>query len=225
MELPLSYRVNALLYLLGGLAFFLPSTTVTTTAVTTTVARAAVAAAANPGGGGGRTTPATDPPDDGSQTTDPPQTEETLPPIVIVCRDSVDNRCGDFFWDPAPPANRPTEIDVRPLSATAGRQVAFTVTVTEPDRATDAACVSVDFGDRVTSPPCEPPCPSRFGPWTPAGPGVRSSKAFPFTHTYAEARAYTMTLTIDTRSDCNDPFGEKTIVTRSVQVVGPPASG
>lgn len=261
LELPLSYRVNALLYLLGGLAFFFlvstlvagdddgdrnvqvgagvvtsttkpkppsttvarPSTTVTTTAaVTTTVARAGVATAANPGGGGGGTTRATDPPDYGSETPDPPQTEETLPPLVIVCRDSVDNRCGDFFWDPTPPANQPVEIIVNSSPAVVGRPVTITVTVTEPDRAMDAACVSVDYGDGGKSAPCpEPPCPTRFGPWTPAGPGPRTSKPpITFTHIYNTntANPYTVTVTVDTRSDCKDPFGERAATTRSITV-------
>ncbi|MFN2504324.1 MAG: hypothetical protein ABR540_08850 [Acidimicrobiales bacterium] len=261
MELPLSYRVNALLYLLGGLAFFFlvstlvagddggdrkvqvgagvvttkpkppsttvarPATTVTTTAaVTTTVARAGVATAANPGGGG--TTTATDPPDYGSETPDPPQTEETLPPLVIVCRDSVDERCGNFFWDPAPPANQPIEVIVNSSPAVVGRPVTFTVTVTEPDRAMDAACVSVDYGDGGRSAPCpEPPCPTRFGPWTPAGPGPRTSKPpITFTHTYNTntANPYTVTVTVDTRSDCKDPFGQRVPTTRSI-TVAPPA--
>src|SRR5262245_38037189 len=52
----------------------------------------------------------------------------------LVCRNSTDERCGDFYYD-WPEADRPTviTIELSPAAPRIGELVTFTVTIDDPD--------------------------------------------------------------------------------------------
>src|SRR3712207_6243843 len=54
-----------------------------------------------------------------------------------VCRNSTDPACGQFFWDPAPTGNQPLNVQITtsPPNPRAGQEVAFTVSLHDPDHA------------------------------------------------------------------------------------------
>jgi hypothetical protein len=98
------------------------------------------------------------------------------PPIVspkpLHCHNSVNPKCGSFYWSPAPGPNAPIEVTVEyaPANPTVGEEIVFTITVLDPD-ARQLSAYAMDFGGPggggpVLIPPlCIGPRPT--GPWTP----------------------------------------------------------
>lgn len=99
---------------------------------------------------------------------------------------------------------------MNPGTAVAGQNAAFSVTVTEPDHGLSNACGTLDFGDGVSSGTCqEPPCSGKYGPWTPPTPPAGGTRTFSFQHTYAAPGAYTVIFKIESRDNCEDPYGTR----------------
>ena len=70
----------------------------------------------------------------------------------------------------------------------------------------------MNFGDGISQGNCPPPqCgATRYGPWDTPAPGGPGSFEFTFDHAYPiqpGPRAYTITFTMESRSDCYDPYG------------------
>lgn len=136
-------------------------------------------------------------------TTEAPTTDVTVPP---ACRNSVDPACGPLRYEP-PPVNHPMVVDVTfaPQRPRAGEPVTFTVRVRDDGPASPGNCVNqqrygeVDEAVSVCTASCvEEP---RFGPWDPPPPeNTRFQEKF--SHTYAEAGAYTATFAYNVGDDC-----------------------
>jgi hypothetical protein len=271
LNLPLSYRLNALLYFLGAcfMVFLLtsllsggssprqiqvgagstPASTTTTsrpsaTAPTSTTAAstssstgptttsaggnaatATTQAQTNPptggggsgGGGGGEATATTAV----ATTTTVPNTVGTVASTTTTtrsCRNSADQACGQFNWEPGPNNQRlAIGTEVLPANPQVNAEVTFRVTVTDADH-TIGTCAFIDFGDLSTQGSCpDPPCPARYGTWDLPAPGGPGAFTFVFTHTYKSPGPFIATFLVDDRSDCWDPYGERQ--TKPVPVV------
>lgn len=89
----------------------------------------------------------------------------------LVCRDSVDERCGPFRWDPEPQPNRPASVSItyEPAEPVVGEEVTFSITVTDPD----APFVGLAWYDMVyIHGDAMSPCSEGYGPWTPPSPSA-----------------------------------------------------
>lgn len=123
-----------------------------------------------------------------------PATTTEPPP---VCRNSHDERCGDFSWDYDPDTfpNAPLAVTTtyEPEVVVVGEPVTFTVTASDADGATFVGCNWIqtfpniaertfDWRGECSDPP--PPCPGpdvpRYGPWDVPEP---EPDAGPTTHT------------------------------------------
>lgn len=204
LELPLAYRLNALLYFLGAVGFvFLIGTLlssdgrprqlqvgsgapVTTASTSSTVARPTTTRPATTTSGpttsAGPTTTAAP----GATTTTRPagNTTTTSGPNTTApdCRNSSNPACGPFTWDPPPASNQPLSVVVSPSRTivSVGELVQFNVTASDPDHLVSSNCSLVRYDDGlVADAPCNPPpdCPARHGPWTPpaAQPGSHTA--------------------------------------------------
>ena len=99
----------------------------------------------------------------------------------LVCRDSIDPRCGPFYWDPAPALFQPLTVHVSflPTNPRPGEVVTFSFTADDPvaPYIWGAYC-GHDWGDQTVDPgnTCRgsalpgPPPPEPHGPWTPPPP-------------------------------------------------------
>ena len=127
-----------------------------------------------------------------------PVTATTRPTATTTpaCRNSRDERCGTFRWDPDPGANvrLTAEVTVQPAAPRVGQAVTFTVVVVD----TDAAPISdmsgcgqgPGFGDGVEPGDCMPMCArTQYGPWSPPA-RQRGEKTFTYTHTYDRAGSF-----------------------------------
>lgn len=145
----------------------------------------------------------------------PPPEQPTTPPTV-PCRNSVEPRCGSFFWDPPAGDNKQLTITVAPAGS-AGL-VTFAVTVTDPDHGVTTNCAVIEYGDGpVERPPCNPaPCPDAHGPWDP--PAKETGRQnFMYVHQYAPG-VWTAKFTFHTDLDrCPDPYGNTASVSVLVQ--------
>lgn len=116
--------------------------------------------------------------------------------VPTACRNSYEERCGPFSWDPQP-SNEPIKIEVSfsPSAPRAGEEVIFSVLVTDPDAPIQTSSYAVGFGDPGV-PSGHPQgasfaCPKKaYGPWTPPK-KVRGSANFSFTHVYQSPGTYT----------------------------------
>ena len=239
-ELPTGWRVNVGLYVLAGLSLVglltqvvvggdsrpprvevaagrrpparptttavIPSTTESpsstvpplTTAPPATAGRSSPPPTARGGGGGGSPSAAT---------------FVTTTPTSIVCeRNSTDDRCGPFSWDPPPGDNADLSITVNgPTAARVGEPVVFNVHVTDPDHLVTGNCRTADFGDNTgANGHCQPPdCPQARGVWDtpPKRPG---SNEFTYQHTFTREGTFTVTFSFRTDMDrCPDPYGSQ----------------
>ncbi len=115
-------------------------------------------------------------------------------PTTAVCRNSYDQACGPFRWDPQP-ANRPMDVEVSssPQEAKVGQEVAFTVRVRDDGPVYAGSCGNgQSYGDGTHSTRCSFACagPLKYGPWDPPPP-KNSSFTETFRHTYEGPGAFT----------------------------------
>lgn len=137
-------------------------------------------------------------------------TKNAPPP---VCRDSYDDRCGPFRWDPQP-ENQPLRVAVTAASAASkvGEPIQFHVVVDDPDTHIDRHCPGLDYGDKSercfsAGADCaagyEP-----YGAWSP--PRKRPDHLeTAVTHTYRAIGTYTVRFTYYSESSCapgGDPY-------------------
>ena len=194
-----------------------PATTVApTTAPPPTAGRSSPATTRGAAGGGGKSS-------GGGGSPSPITFAPTTPPVECE-RNSTDDRCGPFSWDPPPGGNADLSITVTgPTSARVGEQVVFNARVTDPDHLVTGHCRKVDFGDGTGSDGhCDPPpCPPARGVWEtpPKQPG---SNEFTYAHVFARPGTFEVKFTFHTNKDrCPDPYGSEG--TRSVVVTVTPA--
>jgi hypothetical protein len=130
-----------------------------------------------------------------------------------VCVNSTDPRCGDFRWDPAPPAQELAHIDsveVDPPHPVVGQEVTITVHWSDPNADIFVGPLEICDGQgpggvclaaSVAAPPCHG---TAYGPWTlpPARPGAGT---FVGRFTYHTAGTFTWLLDGFTESSA---FGE-----------------
>lgn len=129
------------------------------------------------------------------------------------CRNSRDQACGPYYWDPAPDGNQPlvVEVAVEPPSPTPGETVTFTVTVEDPDARIQRDCnYKVSYGDGRDPSTCAslPACLPRYGAWTPPERQPDSYRTT-FVHVYEAAGDYTARFTfVSSSGTCyEDPYG------------------
>lgn len=143
------------------------------------------------------------------------QPEPTTTTAVLVCRNSSDPRCGDFYYDPEPDPNQPLTITVtvEPAVPVAGQEVVFTVEVEDPDAEPlpNDCRQEVWFGDeefRSTTCPVHYHCLDRTGPWDP--PEKRPYRdVHEFRHVYEESDTYTVTFVFRTGTPCDNHYGDE----------------
>lgn len=168
----------------------------------------------------------------------PPSTVPTVPPITapvplpppptatpeVACRNSRDERCGPFRWDPPPGPGQPANLTIthEPANPVAGQEVVFTTTFTDPDSASQPHYPMVGFGDGEAAYELGQ-CAflGRFGPWTPP-PGRPGRHTKVVRHTYAEAGTYTVAFTADGLGCSGEPYGSEVTATATVAVLPAP---
>lgn len=147
-------------------------------------------------------------------------------PPTSACRNSYDQACGPFRWDPDPGPNQPASGQVTPSSQTVrvGDTVTFRLTASDPDAAPLSVC-RADFGQGEQGFVCDPRpkmdpnfCKAQYGPWTPPAkqPGNLDTVE---QHTYAQPGTYNVTFTINSAQEqCNNPYASTTDLQATVVV-------
>ena len=129
---------------------------------------------------------------------------------TLVCRNSYDQACGPFRWDPSPaPAGTPTvSIKVVTANPVVGQPVTFNVTISDPNTAV-YTCGQVSYGDGMnencSATTAGPACRVRYGPWTPPA-RYADSVSTSFTYPYKAAGTYTVSAKYPVGSSCYDPY-------------------
>lgn len=121
------------------------------------------------------------------------------------CRNSFDQPCGAFQWDPAPQANRPISISItyEPADPVVGQEVTFTVAVQDPD----APHVGVYmWGDPSNIEAADRLCRQGYGPWTPPEPRMGRG-TFTYSETYDRPGTYRFPVSAASSNSVN-PSGE-----------------
>lgn len=150
-------------------------------------------------------------PDGGDDVEPTPTTEArsgpatTVPPTTVPapsCQNSTDPACGDFRWEPAPPANQPLTLSFvdAPAEVPAGTPVTFTVTWSDADARLDWDHFSPDGVALASGCVAEP----RHGPWTPPDPDGGSG-TLTYSHTFDAPGTYTVLVSAGA-GDCNGPY-------------------
>ena len=120
-----------------------------------------------------------------------------------VCRNSFDQRCGPFHWDPPPHPNAPMRISITatPSRPKAGEEVSFVVEGEDPDANRLPCHPSLEYGDGETNSDFNTYCVGMgrfprsapaYGPWSPPPREKGTFRSSAFTHTYREAGTYTI---------------------------------
>lgn len=138
----------------------------------------------------------------------------TVPPTTappLVCENSYDPACGDFYWDPAPAPNQEmTHTVVGPTSVVAGQTLVFDVVFNDPDAQPGYFDDDTDGVHLLSACATEP----RFGPWTPPAPAAGSG-THPVTYQAPEQPGtYFVNVVGSSRNgDCQfDPYGDELVV-------------
>jgi hypothetical protein len=108
---------------------------------------------------------------------------------VTACRNSVDPACGQFRWDPAPPAVNAIPIGVLAINGQPGADVAIGIDLDVP------ALLDIDYGDGTTETRlvAPEPCPGTpAGPWS--WPTLAGAEVAPLQHTYVAEGSYSVTV-------------------------------
>jgi hypothetical protein len=149
-----------------------------------------------------------------SPTTRPPTTTAAVP----GCRNSYEERCGPFRWEPDPGPNAPltVEISYSPSAPKAGQQVTFTVVARDADAIISSECAQ-HYGEGPLPFGCDgiPSCRTRYGPWTPPQKSA-GERTFSYAHTYDDAGTYRghfsfLSGTGPFREYCGSPYGNSGI--------------
>lgn len=170
---------------------------------------------------------------------EPVATDETVVPTVPQCVDSFDPQCGEFRWEPSPPANQPIHIDavvVDPPNPIAGQP--FTVTIQWSDADADVPAPAYHYvcdtqcvmGDPLPL-ACDPPFPTPAGAWTlpaprPGAGTLVESLYFPVAGTFTwEIGIATASSAIQDRARDSgacaglvDPYSSWTVVSDSITI-------
>lgn len=165
-------------------------------------------------------------------------TATTLPPTTtttaLVCRNSLNPKCGPFRWDQAPAPNQPmtARVTFSPPNPRAGEEVVFHFVADDPD--------APEFSYRADVPPsvtiydmcaCGPPPARPYGPWTPPTPHAGHQEwDYPFL--WIEPGTFTATFTfysftssaMNEKVDLPDPYASTTSVAVTVVVAPPPTT-
>lgn len=154
-----------------------------------------------------------------------PSGEETPGPSAaptLVCRNSTNPDCGEFYWDPDPGPNAPLtiEIEMDPINPEPGKPVTFTITVDDPDAVVSADGIIVRMDQTAY---VHPDCRGlRYGPWD--TPAKKHGRAV-VTRTYTLSSGY-HTISVQALSEgyCggepNSPYGSASHTSRSFLVGG-----
>ncbi len=157
----------------------------------------------------------------------PAQPDTTIDPGPICPKNSVDPACGPLFWDPPASRNQPLSVTVTatatgtPTTGPPGRDVTFSVAVSDPDHPVTDNCAQIDYGDgSVYRLPCNPPqCPDAHGAWEPP-PAVAGARTFTYTHHYSnDSFRATFTFHTDRDAPCPNPYGS--VAQTPIDVPGP----
>lgn len=142
------------------------------------------------------------------------------------CRDSTDPACGAFRWDPEP-VNQPATLILRLPDApiVVGRDYELRLEMRDPDGPVDLGCYSVD-ADRPAlslgscSQESRPPCPERFGPWTPP-PGSPGNAQTATVIQFQRSGPYVVEVSVVRPDGCDnvDPYRSGARATLAVDVV------
>lgn len=143
-----------------------------------------------------------------------PTTSASPTTAARVCRNSSNEACGEFRWDPAPAPNQPlvATFTKAPAKAKAGEQVSFEVTWSDGDAPLTFDRLSHDgtaIGKSCSMTP-------RYGPWTPPA-RVPSAGVLPYTTTFATPGTYTVRVELGT-AECDSPYGNDTSITATIDV-------
>lgn len=159
----------------------------------------------------------------------------TTTTTTIVCRNSYDPICGEFYWDPEP-VNQPMTVEiisVSPSNPQVGETVTFSVRVGDDAGLTAGDCVrsSQNYGDRsgilVCDPVCPIPGPSPTGPWDPPPNEFRYFQE-DFTHIYTEPGTFTFSYSARSSHQCwsewpvSDPYASSATASTTITVAGEP---
>ncbi len=146
------------------------------------------------------------------------------PTRVVVagrrCRNSVDPKCGPFYWDPRPDADQALEISVSwsPGSPKAGEEVTFVMTARDPDA--EIRRTATGYGDTSRRPSLTPCHRTRYGAWTPP---AKEPGFFQQTYVHAYATAGTFTATFSALSGgCDSPYGQVMSQPVRITIAAPP---
>jgi hypothetical protein len=156
-------------------------------------------------------------------------TRETTPPTVApVCRDSFDPACGDFRWDPEPVVGQSTlQMHLPPEAAQVGVPYEVVLELTDPTAPPSFNCADsgaqpspsqwVGISGCSAEPP--PPCPTRFGPWTPPAP-QGGTTTLTVSLTFDEPGPHTFSVTTRPPSGgCYQPYGSAAHSTVDIEVL------
>lgn len=140
----------------------------------------------------------------------------TAPPTTAakVCRNSSDQACGEFRWDPAPEPNQPlvATFTKAPATAKVGEPVLFEVTWSDGDAPLTFDRLSHDGTGMVKACSLTP----RYGPWTPPA-RVPSGGVLPYTTTFAAPGTYAVKAELGT-AECDSPYGSDTSIAVTITV-------
>jgi hypothetical protein len=120
-----------------------------------------------------------------------------------TCRNSNAPACGPFRFQPEPGPDRPmtVQVAVEPASPSAGQEVVFRLTLSDPDGVSHGSSVFA-FGDAGQSGSPFRPC-DKFGAWEPPGRNAAAATQVEVVrHTYGAPGTYTATFAFEA-----GPFG------------------
>lgn len=158
----------------------------------------------------------------------PASPEATTATTALVCRNSTDPACGDFFWDPEPIVGQSTvRLDVPGGPLQVGVPYDIVVELTDPTAPPTFNCGIVDVSPMageswvggftcVVEP--APWCTARYGPWTPPAPnGGTVTERVPVT--FDEPGTYTISVQTRTPAKhCYQPYGSDAATSITVDV-------
>lgn len=159
----------------------------------------------------------------------------TTTTTTIVCRNSYDPICGEFYWDPEP-VNQPMTVEIISVSPTnpqVGETVTFSVRVGDDAGLTSGGCSNSrsSYGDGSEDPICIAGCPIRgpspTGPWDPPPNEFRYFQE-DFTHIYTEPGTFTFSYSADSNPLCqrewpaSNPYASYAAASTTITVTGEP---
>ena len=122
----------------------------------------------------------------------PEPTKSYEPKPDLVCLNSFDPACGEFYWKSKPASKQPLYITVDAPQFVAGEMGGFTVRLSDGDALVAERAYKVFFGDGTYAKDyTDKACKKAYGPWTlPPKQGDTYERGF--AHTYTEPGTYTV---------------------------------